>query len=915
MGDRIEWRSFHPDVLNERARVVCTACVRAALRFTRGTRVRHACSFASSPAATFLPDAPARADETATRPSSPATAPPRPAASPARPPCDPSDTVTPTTPFLLRSTPLPPHAPSIPPPSSPLSAAMTAPHALASTGGERRLPLPLLLPILTLLLLAAATPAAAQPTPRLQAAYAALQSWKRNAIFSDPYNFTSNWVGPNVCAYNGIYCAPHPTDGALAVAGIDLNHADIAGYLPADLPPGLPDLALLHLNSNRFCGVLPDTFLHLRLLHELDLSNNRFVGPFPSVLLTLPSLRYLDLRFNDIEGPIPAKLFDLPLDAIILNNNRLTRPIPANLGNSPASVVVLAHNRLGGCIPPSIGRMAATLNEIVLIDNELSGCIPPQVGMLSQLTVFDVSGNHLQGRLPASVAGMSAVQQLNVAGNVLRGPVPAAVCGLGRSLRNFTYEDNFFTSRPACPVVMADGSDRRRSVLLRGFRLIARRRSVSLRRRCRRVVHLVVAPLEVVVSFAAIAAAGELHDATRELHHAAGRIHHAAGRLHDAVRRVPVSAGGLVVDAARRLHDAVRRLPVSARGLADDAVNAAFIRAIPRWLATVFRLPAAVVGVVTVRSTRGTTSHRASRRRLAAAFADSSRHTRFTVDADDPRRSRFTIDAGDSRHAGRPGTSRNAGITIDADDTGRTRIAVDPDGSRHTRINYPWRTRVAIDADDARLPPSIAGNAIFTTREEAAATTVVVTMATSTPHRGLPFPPVHGVAYSSPPPPPSDPGKLPFPPVHGVAYSSPPPPPLPPVYGVSYASPPPPTTPSSRADRPVAASTAGRWFGAIPPAERQIRVVPPQRRDEKEAPIQKSFRDEEEEVRWSPPPVANWQLQRPPPPPTTSRLAWRGPPMDGSRRRGFSFSLSTITACSNTNRSTMGSAMGGPRDA
>jgi hypothetical protein len=37
---------------------------------------------------------------------------------------------------------------------------------------------------------------------------------------------------------------------------------------------------------------------------------------------------------------------------------------------------------------------------------------------------------------------------------------------------------------------------------------------------------------------------------------------------------------------------------------------------------------------------------------------------------------------------------------------------------------------------------------------------------------------------------------MPFPPVHGVAYSSPPPP-LPPlnVHGVSYASPPPPTTP------------------------------------------------------------------------------------------------------------------------
>ncbi|OEL29409.1 Leucine-rich repeat extensin-like protein 2 [Dichanthelium oligosanthes] len=169
------------------------------------------------------------------------------------------------------------------------------------------------------------------PNARVRAAYAALQAWKRTAIFSDPSNFTANWVGPNVCAYNGIYCAPLPATSAgyahgggdVVVAGIDLNHADIAGYLPASLPLGVPDLALFHINSNRFCGVVPETFRHLRLLHELDLSNNRFVGGFPEVVLSLPSLRYLDLRFNEFEGSIPPGLFDRPLDAIFLNSNRL----------------------------------------------------------------------------------------------------------------------------------------------------------------------------------------------------------------------------------------------------------------------------------------------------------------------------------------------------------------------------------------------------------------------------------------------------------------------------------------------------------------------------------------------------------------------------------------------------------------
>ncbi|RLN22743.1 leucine-rich repeat extensin-like protein 3 [Panicum miliaceum] len=187
------------------------------------------------------------------------------------------------------------------------------------------------------------------PSRRLRDAYVALQTWKRQAIFSDPRNLTADWVGPGVCNYTGVYCAPLPTGprsrggGELAVAGVDLNHGDIAGFLPPELGL-LADLALLHLNSNRFCGVLPPTLRRLRLLHELDLSNNRFVGPFPDVVLDLPALRFLDLRFNDFEGPVPARLFDRPLDAIFLNHNRLRFQLPDNIGNSPASVVVLAHN-------------------------------------------------------------------------------------------------------------------------------------------------------------------------------------------------------------------------------------------------------------------------------------------------------------------------------------------------------------------------------------------------------------------------------------------------------------------------------------------------------------------------------------------------------------------------------------------
>lgn len=127
--------------------------------------------------------------------------------------------------------------------------------------------------------------------PRLRNAYIALQAWK-GAMLSDPMNVTANWVGEDVCNYTGVFCWPTPDyPHELTVAGIDINHADIAGTLPQELGL-LYDLALFHINSNRFCGAVPNSFVNFKRIHELDLSNNRFAGMFPRVVLDMPSLRY-----------------------------------------------------------------------------------------------------------------------------------------------------------------------------------------------------------------------------------------------------------------------------------------------------------------------------------------------------------------------------------------------------------------------------------------------------------------------------------------------------------------------------------------------------------------------------------------------------------------------------------------------
>ncbi|KAK8997956.1 hypothetical protein V6N11_012491 [Hibiscus sabdariffa] len=91
------------------------------------------------------------------------------------------------------------------------------------------------------------------------------------------FNPIANWVGSNVCNYNSVYCVSTLDNKRIrTVVSIDLNHDDIVGYLSEEVRL-LSDLALFHINTNRFCGAVPHKFEHLKRMFELDLSNNRFV--------------------------------------------------------------------------------------------------------------------------------------------------------------------------------------------------------------------------------------------------------------------------------------------------------------------------------------------------------------------------------------------------------------------------------------------------------------------------------------------------------------------------------------------------------------------------------------------------------------------------------------------------------------
>ncbi|KAI3704044.1 hypothetical protein L1987_74250 [Smallanthus sonchifolius] len=279
------------------------------------------------------------------------------------------------------------------------------------------------------------------PNLRLKKAYFALQEWKK-AILSDPENMIINWDGVDVCSYNGVFCEKAPDDPSLlTVASIDLNHGNIAGQLVPQLGL-LTDLSIFHINTNRFCGIIPNSFSRLTILHEFDISNNRFVGPFPNVVLDMPGLKYLDIRYNNFEGMLPPQLFDIDLDAIFLNHNRFCSTIPENIGHSNASVIVFADNEFHGCIPKSIGQMGR-LDEVIFTNNKLSGCLPEELGLLGNTKVMDLSNNKFVGTIPEGFGNLNGVEMIDVGDNELIGTVVDVICTLPKLL-NFTFSDNYF---------------------------------------------------------------------------------------------------------------------------------------------------------------------------------------------------------------------------------------------------------------------------------------------------------------------------------------------------------------------------------------------------------------------------------------------------------------------------------------
>ncbi|KAK9153526.1 hypothetical protein Sjap_001006 [Stephania japonica] len=196
---------------------------------------------------------------------------------------------------------------------------------------------------------------------------------------------------------------------------------------------------------NQFAGVLPNSFVNLTGLIELDLGDNQISGSISAGVGNLISLYTLRMSRNRLTGSIPTSIGKLrKIQKLLLDGNQLTGRIPATLGNiTQLAELHLANNSLEGDIPSTLGDYQY-LQLLDLSQNNLNGSIPAKFIGLSSLSMYlGLSRSSLTGSLPFQVGNLKNLGRLDVLMNKLFGKLPATF-GDCSSLEYLYLQDNFF---------------------------------------------------------------------------------------------------------------------------------------------------------------------------------------------------------------------------------------------------------------------------------------------------------------------------------------------------------------------------------------------------------------------------------------------------------------------------------------
>ncbi|KAI7724821.1 hypothetical protein M8C21_021019, partial [Ambrosia artemisiifolia] len=125
---------------------------------------------------------------------------------------------------------------------------------------------------------------------------------------------------------------------------------------------------------------------------------------------TICHISRIQLKGLNLSGVLPEEFINLTyLTEIDLSRNYINGTIPSIFSRLSVSILSLLGNRLSGSIPEEIGGIS-TLEELVLEDNLLGGPLPQNLGRLSRLRRFLASANNFTGTIPESYGRLTNLE-------------------------------------------------------------------------------------------------------------------------------------------------------------------------------------------------------------------------------------------------------------------------------------------------------------------------------------------------------------------------------------------------------------------------------------------------------------------------------------------------------------------------
>ncbi|XP_028056660.1 receptor-like protein 15 [Camellia sinensis] len=235
---------------------------------------------------------------------------------------------------------------------------------------------------------------------------------------------------------------------------MDISYNLFSGsILPSCSNPNLQYLEHMHLQGNKFTGLISRALLNSSFLLTLDIRDNIFFASIPDSIRLLSNIRILLFRGNQLSGSIPTQLCQLnKISLMDLSNNYLDGSIPHCFDNFTFGMIGASDQAFMQTIVSSSGRntfykydgvletnfeihdmdtMYNKVDEVEFVTKSRTNFYRAG-SILNFMSGLDLSCNKLTGEIPFELGKLSSVRALNLPHNLLTGPIPKTFSNLAQ---------------------------------------------------------------------------------------------------------------------------------------------------------------------------------------------------------------------------------------------------------------------------------------------------------------------------------------------------------------------------------------------------------------------------------------------------------------------------------------------------